>query len=46
MVVAIPEEAGTLLFAQEADPALVRDLCRTLTLSAIKALKSAGRRPD
>ena len=42
MVVAIPEEAGTLLFTQEANPVLVRDLCRTLVLSAIKGLRSVS----
>ena len=42
LVIAIPEEAGTLLYTQEANPVLVRDLCRTLVLSAIKGLRSGG----
>jgi AcrR family transcriptional regulator len=44
MVVAIPEEAGTLLFTQEANPVLVRDMCRTLVSSAITGLRSAARK--
>jgi AcrR family transcriptional regulator len=45
MVLAMPEEAGTLVFSKEADPGMVRELCRTLTLSALKALKATARGP-
>jgi AcrR family transcriptional regulator len=45
MILAMPEEAGTLVFAKEADAALVREVCRTLTLSAIKALRATVRDP-
>lgn len=40
IVLAIPEEAGALAFQGEVDPALARDMCRTLTLSALKGLAS------
>ena len=40
MVLAIPEEAGTLAVTGDVEPALAREMCRTLTLSALKGLKS------
>jgi len=42
MVLAIPEEAGTLAFTGEIELTLTREMCRTLTLSALKGLKSEG----
>jgi AcrR family transcriptional regulator len=44
MVLAIPEEAGTLAFTGEVEMTLAREMCRTLTLSALKGLKSGAAR--
>ncbi len=43
MVLAIPEEAGTLALNGEVETALTREMCRTLTQSALKGLKGAAR---
>ncbi len=40
MVLAIPEEAGTLAFTGEIELTLTRDMCRSLTVSALRGLKS------
>ena len=42
IIMAIPEEAGALAFHGEVDPAVARDMCRTLTLSALKGLASCA----
>lgn len=42
IILAIPEEAGALAFLGEIEPALARDMCRTLTLSALKGLASCA----
>jgi AcrR family transcriptional regulator len=44
IIVAIPEEAGTLAFHGDVPMPLARDMCRTLTLSALKGLASNARR--
>jgi AcrR family transcriptional regulator len=43
MILAIPEEAGALAFHREVELSLARDICRTLTLSALTGLKSCSR---
>jgi len=45
MTMAIPEEAGTLAFNREVDVRLARDMCRTLSLSALTGLRSCVRKP-
>ena len=42
IILAIPEEAGALAFHGEVDPAIARDMCRTLTVSALKGLASCA----
>ena len=43
MIAAIPEEAGSLAFHKELDPATARQLCHALILSSVRALRSPGR---
>lgn len=45
MTLAIPEEAGTLAFNREVDFKLARDMCRTLSQSALKGLRSCVPKP-
>jgi len=40
MMIAIPEEAGRLVFTQELDMNTGRELCRTLTASSLRALRT------
>lgn len=42
IILAIPEEAGALAFLGEVDTAVARDMCRTLTISALKGLASCA----
>jgi hypothetical protein len=44
IILAIPEEAGALAFLGEVEPTLARDMCRTLTLSALKGLALSAKR--
>jgi AcrR family transcriptional regulator len=44
IILAIPEEAGALAFLGEIDPPLARDMCRTLTVSALKGLAANAKR--
>lgn len=44
IILAIPEEAGALAFLGEIETALARDMCRTLTLSALKGLAANAKR--
>lgn len=44
IILAIPEEAGALAFLGEIEPGLAREMCRTLTLSALKGLASNSKR--
>jgi AcrR family transcriptional regulator len=44
IILAIPEEAGALAFLGEVDPAVARDMCRTLTLSALNGLAANVKR--
>jgi AcrR family transcriptional regulator len=44
IILAIPEEAGALVFLGEVDTAVARDMCRTLTISALKGLAANVRR--
>jgi AcrR family transcriptional regulator len=52
MMAALPEEAGTLAFEKRVEPKAARELCHTLVLSSLRALRtpndaivSAGPRP-
>lgn len=43
MIAAIPEEAGSLAYHEELDPATARQLCHSLMLSSVRALRAPGR---
>jgi len=43
MIATIPEEAGALAFQKELDVATARQLCHSLTLSSLQALRTPGR---
>jgi len=43
MIAAIPEEAGSLAYHEELDSATARQLCHSLMLSSVRALRSPGR---
>jgi AcrR family transcriptional regulator len=43
MIAAIPEEAGSLSYQKELDVATARQLCHSLLLSSLQALRSPGR---
>lgn len=43
MMTAIPEEAGRLVFHEELDPAAARQICRSLILSSLQALRAIDR---
>jgi AcrR family transcriptional regulator len=40
MMAAIPEESGVLAYQQQLDPAVARQLCHSLVLSSLEALRS------
>jgi AcrR family transcriptional regulator len=44
IILAIPEEAGALAFLGEIDATLARNMCRTLTLSALKGMATTAAR--
>ena len=43
MIAAIPEEAGSLAYHEELDTATARQLCHSLMLSSVRALRTPGR---
>lgn len=43
MIAAVPEEAGSLAFHKELDASVAREICHTLMLSSLQALRSPGR---
>lgn len=43
LMISIPEEAGSLAFHKELEPPIARQLCHTLILSSLAALRSMGR---
>jgi AcrR family transcriptional regulator len=43
MIAAIPEEAGSLAYHEELDAATARQLCHSLMLSSVRALRTPGR---
>jgi AcrR family transcriptional regulator len=43
MIAAIPEEAGSLAYHAELDSATARQLCHSLMLSSVRALRTLGR---
>jgi AcrR family transcriptional regulator len=43
MIAAIPEEAGSLAYHEELDSATARQLCHSLMLSSVRALRTPGR---
>jgi hypothetical protein len=40
MIAAIPEEAGRLVFHRELDPTTARQICNSLIVSSLKALRA------
>jgi len=44
IILAIPEEAGSLVFLGEVDTDVARDMCRTLTVSSLKGLAANAKR--
>ena len=40
MISAIPEESGRMVFHRELEPRLARQICRSLIVSALQALRS------
>jgi AcrR family transcriptional regulator len=42
MISAIPEESGRMVFHQELEPAVARQVCRSLIVSALQALRAPG----
>ena len=42
MISAIPEESGRMVFHRELEPGLARQICRSLLVSALQALRSPG----
>lgn len=43
MMTALPEEAGSLSFYKELEPAIARQLCHTLILSSLESLRASGK---